>query len=159
MPLAEQDRIDSTFELRSIDRCEPPTVLNPSWRSLFAFTTRKHSCGLVFAVIAAIFSSISKPAASILFGRLFSTLIKYGSGRIGLEGALKEVSWLCIGLTALGFWSWTTDGVFLLQWMKFGEGQAKYVREQMFTGLLDKNMEWYDLREDGIDTLLVRIQT
>lgn len=159
MSSAEQNRIDPAFELRSIERCEPASVSEPSWRSLFAFTTRKHSCGLVFAIFAAIFASVSKPVASILFGRLFSALIKYGSGEYGLEETLEAVSWWCVGLTALGFVSWVADGILLSQWMRFGEIQAECVREQMFTGLLGKNMEWYDLREDGIDTLLVRIQT
>jgi hypothetical protein len=29
----------------------------------------------------------------------------------------------------------------------------------MFEGLLDKEMEWYDLRQDGIGSLLIRMQT
>jgi hypothetical protein len=29
----------------------------------------------------------------------------------------------------------------------------------MFSGMRDKSMEWYDLREDGIASLLNRIET
>ncbi|KUJ18851.1 P-loop containing nucleoside triphosphate hydrolase protein [Mollisia scopiformis] len=41
----------------------------------------------------------------------------------------------------------------------FGELQAKSLRLQMFEGMLDKNMEWYDLRQDGVGALMIRIQT
>ena len=149
----------NNFELRSLEGREPKNLLKPTWRALFAFTTREHWFPLALAILFAILSSLLKPASAILFGKLFSTLVKYGAGRIDLQDALKEVSWWCIALTALGFVAWLADGIYLSQWMRFGELQAKSVREQMFAGLLDKNMEWYDLREDGIDALVVRIQT
>jgi len=59
----------------------------------------------------------------------------------------------------LGGAAWLIEGAFLSSWMVFGELQAKSVREQMFVEMLDKEMEWYDLRQDGIGSLLIRIQT
>jgi ATP-binding cassette subfamily B (MDR/TAP) protein 1 len=62
-------------------------------------------------------------------------------------------------LTALGVAAWILEGILLSSWMVFGELQAQSARRKMFTGMLDKEMEWYDLREDGIGSLLIRIQT
>ncbi|KAK4692863.1 hypothetical protein P7C71_g4420, partial [Lecanoromycetidae sp. Uapishka_2] len=36
---------------------------------------------------------------------------------------------------------------------------SKTVREKLFDGMLDKEMEWYDMRESGIETLMTRLQT
>jgi len=53
------------------------------------------------------------------------------------------------GLSKKHFWSF---------WMTFGESQAKSARDWMFEGKLDKGMEWFDVQQDGIGALLIRIQ-
>jgi ATP-binding cassette subfamily B (MDR/TAP) protein 1 len=43
--------------------------------------------------------------------------------------------------------------------MAFGELQARTARREIFDSMLEKEMEWYDSREDGIGSLLIRLQT
>lgn len=153
--------IDSTYG--STEELRGPTSDvcggKPSWRSLFVFTTRKHSAAIVIALISTILSALLKPASAIFFGKIFSVLTKFGLGGLSGQETLHEISRWCIALVGLGGVAWLVEGTFLSSWMVFGELQAKSVREQMFIGMLDKEMEWYDLRDDGIGSLLIRIQT
>ena len=86
-------------------------------------------------------------------------MTNYGAGTVDAEEMLHEVSMWCIGLTVLGAATWVVEGAFFSLWLVFGELQAKSVRQQMFSSMLDKNIEWYDLCEDGIASLLSRIET
>lgn len=159
MPESKDGHRDLTFELRSLDRDDTGNNLKPSWRSLFAFTTQKDASNITVALLSTIASSLLKPAAAIFFGNIFSQLTKYGAGDTTVDEAVQQVSKWCAALAILGLAVWLVEGVFLSSWMGFGERQAKAVRERMFTGLLDKDMEWYDLQKDGISTLVIRIQT
>jgi ATP-binding cassette, subfamily B (MDR/TAP), member 1 len=159
MPTSENSHEGSPYELQTLDRNGPVNKVKFSWRSLFVFTTRKHTLTIIVALISTIASSLLKPAAAIFFGNIFSSMTRYGAGTISIQVAVQQISKWCVALTALGVAAWLAEGVFLLSWMIFGELQAKSMREQIFTGMLDKNMEWYDLRNDGIGTLLIRIQT
>jgi len=154
---------ESAVELRFLDKAETPRYENieirPSWRSLFVFTTLRHCLTLLLAILSSVLSSLLKPAAAILFGKLFSTFTKFGSGVIDIEEALEETKLWCICLTALGGAAWIFDGVWFLKWLNFGELQAKQARESLFAALLEKNMRWYDLQEDGISSLTARIET
>ena len=157
MPNSEDDH-RTIFELQSLGRRENVDIM-PSWRSLFAFTTRKHSPTVLLALLSTVISSLTKPAAAIFFGNIFTELTRYGAGTITIQVAVQQISKWCAAMAMLGLAAWFAEGIFLYTWMLFGELQAKSIREKMFTGLLDKNMEWYDLRSDGIGALLIRIQT
>ena len=156
-----QDSPSSSYELQQPGRDikAPPPETNPSWRSLFAFTTWRHVGPIAGAVIASIFAGLVRPVSAIIFGRIFNALTNYGAGTVDAKGMLDEVSTWCIGLTVLGAATWIAEGAFFSLWLVFGELQAKSVRQQMFSDMLDKSMEWYDLREDGIASLLSRIET
>ena len=156
MPIVSNQQISWESEpIRKID-IEADTA---SWRSLFIFTTREHSAAIGFSAISTILAGLLKPTAAIFFGNIFSILAKFGGGTLDANGMLKEISTWCLALTILGLAAWVFEGFFLSAWIIFGELQAKSVRQKMFTGMLDKEMEWYDLREDGIGSLLIRIQT
>jgi ATP-binding cassette subfamily B (MDR/TAP) protein 1 len=141
--------------IERVDTAETPS----SWRSLFAFTVRAHWVSIACSLAGSIFAGMLKPATSIFFGKIFSVLAKYGAGTMDAKAMLHEVSIWCIALTVLCISAWLAEGIFLSAWIIFGEIQAKTVREKMFAALLDKDKEWYDLREDGIGSLLIRIQT
>ncbi|KAL2061268.1 hypothetical protein VTL71DRAFT_7541 [Oculimacula yallundae] len=158
MPATGDDLDDSTAELRRLSTVDA-TSGKPSWRSLFVFTTRKHSLAIAIAVISSFFSALLKPASAIFFGRIFSIFTKFGSGSLDGHDTLVQITQWCIALVGLGGAAWFIESTFLASWMIFGELQAKSVREQLFVGMLDKEMEWYDLRQDGIGSLLIRIQT
>ena len=156
MPLVNQQK--SNYEIQPINQ-NNNRVVKASWRSLFAFTTRRHTGSIVFAALATIGAGILKPISAIFYGNIFSALAKFGAGALNGQETLQQISKWCIALVAVGGGAWLFEGALLSTWMIFGELQAKSVREQMFTGMLEKDMEWYDLREDGIGSLLIRIQT
>lgn len=150
---------DPSYELQHLEQDDKPPTLKASWRSLFAFTTRQHAGPMAGAVVSSIFSGLIRPASAIIFGQLFNALTDYGAGAVDAREMLHRVSTWCIALTALGAATWIFEWSFLSLWLVFGELQAKSVRQQTFAGLLEKNVEWYDLREDGIASLLSRIET
>ncbi|KAL3421354.1 ABC a-pheromone efflux pump [Phlyctema vagabunda] len=148
----------TSADISSVLRSENETAV-ASWRSLFAFTTRQHTASIICCAIATIVAGAIRPASAICFGKIFDLLTSYGLGVLSASDTKSQISDWCIVLTAIGVASWLFEGTFLVAWIAFGELQAKSVRIKMFAGLLDKEMEWYDLREDGIGPLLIRIQT
>lgn len=75
------------------------------------------------------------------------------------EQLIHRVSGWCVALAIVGAGTWVVQGASLSSWMVFGELQAKGAREGVSDALLEKDVEWYDLRSDGIGSLLIRIQT
>jgi ATP-binding cassette, subfamily B (MDR/TAP), member 1 len=146
------------YELQPIER-EGTAETRPTWRSLFAFTTRANWISIAASGTGTILAGLMKPVSSIFFGNIFSVLAKYGAGTMSAKVALHEISIWCIALTALGISAWVAEFIFLSSWITFGEIQAETVRNKLFGALLDKDLKWYDLREDGIGSLLIRIQT
>jgi ATP-binding cassette subfamily B (MDR/TAP) protein 1 len=159
IPATRQSLPGLTHELRPVDTGEEPSTVQPSWRSLFTFTTRKHLPGIVAALFITLVSSLIRPTSTIFFGKIFSVLTQFGAGSLSAHDTLEQISKWCTVLAGLGGLSWLIEGMFVLTWMVFGELQAKWVRGQMFSGMLDKEMEWYDMQKDGIGSLLIRIQT
>jgi len=121
--------------------------------------TKRHVTILIPASFLAILAGVLKPTISIFLGRIFDDLAAFGSGTTAGGQLLTDVSRWCIALTALGLAAWLVNGGFFALWLVFGELQVKSVREKMFKGMLEKEMAWYDLRSDGIASLLNRIQT
>jgi ATP-binding cassette subfamily B (MDR/TAP) protein 1 len=111
------------------------------------------------AIIASIVAGFIKPTSAIIFGQLFNALTDYGAGAVDASVMLDRISKWCIALTALGGATWILEWALLSLWLIFGEIQAKSIRQRMFAGMLEKNIEWYDLREDGIASLLSRLET
>jgi len=157
MPVVESQQ--PRYQLEPIERIDNATQVTPSWRSLFSFTTRAHSAPISCSAAASILAGILKPCASIFLGKIFSILTKFGDGTLDTKATLHGISIWCIALTGLGLSAWLLEGIFFSAWVIFGELQAQIVRLKMFAGMLDKELEWYDLREDGVGSLLIRIQT
>jgi len=148
----------SVYELESFDTIDQKETV-ASWRSLFAFTDKQHALSITCAIIITVSCGVIKPAAAFFYGKIFAVLALFGGRQLDGHDTLQQISTWCVALTILGVLAWLVNGALLSSWMVFGELQAKSVREKMFIGLLDKDMEWYDLREDGISSLLTRIQT
>ncbi|TVY44090.1 ABC transporter B family member [Lachnellula occidentalis] len=159
MPTSPTNSQQSSYELQLLDAQNDENQTPASWRSLFAFTNRQHTRHLVLSVISSIGGGIPQPTCAIFYGYIFSDLAKYGAGNATGKDTLKHISTWCIALTILGVVAWVLQGASLSSWMIFGEVQAKTVRKAMFEGMLDKDIEWYDLRKDGVASLLVRIHT
>ncbi|KAH9219138.1 P-loop containing nucleoside triphosphate hydrolase protein [Leptodontidium sp. 2 PMI_412] len=158
IPAPTESLHGSTAELQRAPTVDA-TSGKPSWRSLFVFTTRQHIAVIAIALLSSFLSALLKPTLAIFFGKIFSIFTKFGLGVLDGHDALVAISKWCVALVCLGGAAWVIEGAFLSSWMVFGELQAKCVREELFVGMLDKEMEWYDLRQDGIGSLLIRIQT
>ncbi|KAB8302970.1 hypothetical protein EYC80_006282 [Monilinia laxa] len=156
--LAVDDQ-ESSIELRNVDNYQSDDEIKSSFRSLFAFTTKEHTLNLVLCIIFAIVSGVLKPISAIFYGNIFGSLTNYGGGVITAQETLHRVSKWCIAISVLGGAVWLFEGLFLCSWVIFGELQARSVREKMFVGMLEKDLEWFDLRKDGIGSLLIRIET
>ncbi|KAG4031336.1 hypothetical protein MFRU_009g01230 [Monilinia fructicola] len=153
------DEQESSIELRNVDNNQSDEEIKSSFRSLFAFTTKKHTLNLVLCIIFAVVSGVLKPISAIFYGNIFGSLTNYGGGVITAQETLHRVSNWCIAISVLGGAVWLFEGLFLCSWVIFGELQARSVREKMFVGMLEKDLEWFDLRKDGIGSLLIRIET
>lgn len=156
--LADDDQEES-IELRNADNYHSDEEVKSSFKSLFTFTTKKHTLNLALSIIFAILSGVLKPISAIFYGKVFSALTDYGLGISTSQETLHDVSKWVIAITILGVVVWLFEGLFLCSWMVFGELQARSVREKMFAGMLEKELEWFDLRKEGIASLLIRIET
>ncbi|KAG9875031.1 putative ABC transporter, partial [Aureobasidium melanogenum] len=74
------------------------------------------------------------------------------------SAVLSSVTNYTVYLVALGVGSWLVHFVFFSAWLAFGELQANSARERLFLGMLDKEIEWYDMRKNGIGALIPRLQ-
>ena len=132
---------------------------NSPWLSLFAFTAQKHVPVLCPAVALTIVAGAIKPTVAIFLGYLFDELANYGTENISETQVLRDVAKWCLFLAGLSVSTWLINGGYFALWLIFGDKQAKAVREELFIGLLERETDWYDLRTDGIGSLLTRIQT
>ena len=138
-------------------RIEP--IVQASWKSLFNFTTKAHYIPLCLGLLLSVCSGIIIPALALLLGRIFDSFTDFGAGRLSGPGLISRVSQNATYLAALGSASWLLNGSYFMFWLVFGELQAKSVRDKLFNGMLQKDMEWYDLRKAGVGALIPRLQT
>ncbi|KAL8966820.1 MAG: hypothetical protein Q9183_003196 [Haloplaca sp. 2 TL-2023] len=132
---------------------------NARWRSLFAFTAKSHILPLCLALVLSLASGVVTPVLSYLLGKVFDAFTSFGGGEYTGSELIQEVSKWCIGVTALGAASGLLHTGYFGFWLVFGELQAKSARDMLFVGMLEKEMEWYDLRKDGTEALIQRLQT
>ncbi|RWA09096.1 hypothetical protein EKO27_g6011 [Xylaria grammica] len=130
-----------------------------SFRDLFTFTTWRHywvlGAGLVGAVLAGAFMT----SMSILLGRIFAVISQFGSGRLTGADTSAQISSWCVLLAVVGGAGFFVNFAFMFSWVAFSELQARSIRTRMFRGLLKKDMAWFDTQQDGVASLLVRLQT
>ena len=131
---------------------------SPGWRSLFCFTTRAHCVPLSAAIILSLASGIVIPILSIILGKLFNQFTDYGAGKIDGHGLVHKISVYALYLVGLGAGAILLNAGYFGFWLVYGELQAKNVRDKLFDGLLEKDMEWFDMRKAGVNTLLDRLQ-
>jgi len=150
---------------------EPVTPLTPTsptsknskkvsrWRDLFAFTRKQHALPLSAALFVSIAAGVVVPALSIFLGRLFNTFAEFSSGKIDNTKFRADVSKDSLYLASIGLLSFFFGSGAFSTWMSFGELQARTCREEVFDGLLDKPVEWYDTRRSGVKALVARLNT
>lgn len=128
------------------------------WLSLFNFTSRIHLVSLSIALILSVASGIIIPAFAVILGKVFDLFTKYGGKEMSGSDLVKKISIYGLGLVGLGSGSGILNAGYFMAWLVFGELQAKAAREQLFDGMLKKDLDWYDMRKAGIDTLISRLQ-
>ncbi|KAI9702276.1 MAG: hypothetical protein M1820_006208 [Bogoriella megaspora] len=128
------------------------------WRALFAFTTKKHLTVLALAIIFSFISAANIPAKAYLLGKTFNVFTTYGAGTITATELKEHVGKYCTYLAIVGLVNWATSAAFFMCWLVFAELQAKTARDEVFEGLLGKEMEWYDTRPNGISATIPRLQ-
>lgn len=129
------------------------------WRALFHFTSKYHFFPLLLAIFLSVASGVVVPVLAILLGKLFGYFTDFGAAKISGPTLIKNVSVYAIALVGLGSASGLLNAGYFMAWLVFGELQAKSVRDRLFDGMLEKDMEWYDMRKNGVDTLISRLQT
>lgn len=128
------------------------------WRALFGFTTTSHIAILISALASATAAAATLPVFSVIYGLVFGAYSDYGAGRVDGDELLSEVTRLCIIMTGVAAASWVLNSIFFFLFLLFGELQAKSARNRIFSVLIRKDMEWFDLRESGIAAFLPIIQ-
>ena len=141
------------------DEEEKYLAVHAHWRSLFNFTNKRDAIPLLLAATVSIAAGIVAPTLAIFLGKIFDLFTKFGAQEISGSDLLKKVSTYATVLAGLGTASGLLHASYFMFWLVFGELQAKHIRERLFDGMLEKNMGWYDLRKDGISTLVSRLQT
>lgn len=130
-----------------------------SWKKLFAFTRWHHVWTLLVALLATAFTAGLKTVLSVILGKAFNVNADIGAGRRTDHDNLAEISKWATVLVALGAGTWLANTAFLALWITFGELQANSVRHDIFRSLLAREMAWFDSQDQGISSLLTRIQT
>lgn len=129
------------------------------WTASFSFTQRGHYGVLGLAIFFATASALVQPTVSIVMGRFSDALAQFGGGLIDSDTLRDRTSGGVHAFIILGCCSLITNAGMFASWAIFGEMQAKSVREELFRSLLEKDLEWFELRERGIASLLTRLQT
>lgn len=130
-----------------------------SFKHLFSFTRWNQAAPLIAALTAsAVFAAI-KSIYPIFLGKIFNIVSDFGAGRRSGSETLHEISHWSQILIGLGIVNCLSGSAFLSLWVTFGELQAKSVRQDIFKSLLSKNIAWFDSLDQGISSLLTRIQT
>lgn len=130
-----------------------------SWKHLFAFTKLSHVGPLVAALVASAATAGLKTVLAVILGAVFDVVGGYGDGTRSGPDTISSISHWSLVIMGLGIANWAANSVFLVLWIVFGELQAASVRTDIFQILLASDMAWFDSQEQGMSSLLVRIQT
>ncbi|KAK5111139.1 hypothetical protein LTR62_005338 [Meristemomyces frigidus] len=144
---------DDTLPADNVEQ-KPPTP----WKALFFFTTKAQVPLIVAGGISSFLAGATSPFTSYITGQLFQGFTNYASGKYDAEKLMQEQRKYVLYLVAVGGASWIFHSLHFVFWLAFGELQAKSARDRLFHGLLEKDIEWYDKRKNGIGALLPRLQ-
>lgn len=135
------------------------TVQRTSWTTIFTFTRRKHGFTLASAFIFSSSAGALGPIMAIFLGRFFDTFAEFGAGKISPQKLGDRTMTSVLALVGIGVGTALLKTGLFFCWLRFGELQVKSVRDELFRGLLKKDLQWFEMRESGVGTLLARLQT
>jgi len=128
------------------------------WRALFFFTTRANLPILILGIFSSLCAGAVLAINAFIQGKAFEGFINLGGGLITGQQLYDDDKKYVLYFVALAGGSWVLHGVEFFLWLSFGELQAKSARDRLFHSLLEKDIEWYDMRRNGIGALLPRLQ-
>lgn len=143
----------------SYARSEQPPSSSASWKALFSFTTKGHLGPLILAGIFSILAGLTIPVQAFLLGKLINAFVQFQATTITNDVFTREVNKYSVFFVVLATINWLTAGGMMMTWMFFGELQARSARYRVFHSLLDKDIEWFDLRKSGISAFCTRMQS
>lgn len=128
------------------------------WRALFFFTTKSNLPTMITGVLFSVIAGASPPINAWIQGKIFESFSLLGAGQLTGEKLYNDDKKYVLYFVALAGATWLVNAGEFACWMSFGELQAKSARDRLFHGLLEKDIEWYDMRKHGIGALLPRLQ-
>jgi len=152
-----QHQHQQTFSIQDNNNDNVPS----SFRVLFTFTNLSSQWKILsLGIISAILKGISAPAAALLVGRIIGLISTYPSSSSDNPGGemLSQVRKYIVYLIAVGVGSMFAETTFYASWVMFGEKQAFEARKKLISGLLGREMEWFDRRKEG-SALVSRLNT
>jgi hypothetical protein len=155
-------RLSSRTDIARISSVTQSSAATPiargSWKALFNFTNRKHLPLLLGAIFCSVLVGIVTPAQAYLMGKVFSTFARFGAGQMSEHDFTHSLSLYCVYFVVLGAVCWVFTAGLFAGWVVFGELQARSARDRLFNALVDREMEWFDQRKDGVAALTTRLQ-
>ena len=129
------------------------------WKAVFNFTHRAHLQAFGPAVACSICGGALGPIMAIFLGRFFDAFADFGAGKISPDKLMDRSLTSVYALLGVGAGTILLKSGMFAAWLSFGEMQAKSIRDELFQALLEKDIEWFEMRESGVGTLLARLQT
>lgn len=136
----------------------PRSSSAPSFKILFSFTDKEHLIVLIPAIALVAVAGTIEPVASILVGKLMNSFSQFSVGNIDENAFTDDTRPWIFALVILGFSTWVLKGLSYSLWIGYGEVQAKVVREELFSNLICRDLEWFEAQQSGVSSLLNRIQ-
>ncbi|KAJ5774104.1 ABC transporter integral membrane type 1 [Penicillium paradoxum] len=137
---------------------EKPPEIDSGWKSLFAFTTRRHLPTLILGSIFALVASCVTPALAVFLGNVFDAFNSFGAQKTDAQELSNKIITNCFGMIGLGTAGWFLNGGYYALFVVFGEMQACNIRSQVFLKLLRHDVEWFEAKSEGSGALLSGIQ-
>jgi ATP-binding cassette, subfamily B (MDR/TAP), member 1 len=137
----------------------PANIQRNDWKTIFAFTKRKHVVTIISALVLASAAGALGPVMAIFLGNFFDAFADFGSAKISAKELMDGAMTSIIGIISIGIGTVLLKTGLFFCWLSFGEAQAKSVRDELFAGLLKKDLQWFEMRDAGVGTLLTRLQT
>jgi ATP-binding cassette subfamily B (MDR/TAP) protein 1 len=150
--------VDKTSNPNVVDKGATAANTNPSWMSLFGFTTRRHLPTLVVGSVFALVASGVTPALAIFLGNVFDSFTSFGAGLTDSQGLQDQIIKNCFGMVGLGAAGWFLNGAYYALFVAFGEMQASSIRSEVFIELLKRDIEWFEAQSEGSGAFLSSVQ-
>lgn len=138
------------------------STINKSGRHAFAILSFARSRD-VWAGGGALFfaacSALPQPASTVFLGKFSNTVAQFGTGLIDSTQLRQQSLTAVYGFVGVGCCTLIVDACMFSMWAIFGDLQARHAREDLFRGLVQKDIEWFETKESGVAPLLTRLQT